>query len=81
VVAVIHNHRVEYAVVGDTGPTNIIGEASCAMANGLGINPDPANDSGVTYIFFKNSSVSPIESHDKAVSVGDGLAKQFVRNN
>ncbi|WP_413802917.1 glycoside hydrolase family 75 protein [Streptomyces iranensis] len=84
VVAVIYNNKVEYAVVGDTGPTAIIGEASYATANALGIDPDPETggaESGVTYILFKNSSVSPIENHDKAVSVGDGLAKQFVQNN
>ncbi|MEU5028009.1 glycoside hydrolase family 75 protein [Streptomyces milbemycinicus] len=84
VVAVIYNNKVEYAVVGDTGPTKIIGEASYATANALGIDPDPETggaDSGVTYILFKNSSVSPIENHDKAVSVGDGLAKQFIQNN
>jgi hypothetical protein len=84
VVAVIYNNKVEYAVVGDTGPTKIIGEASYATANALGINPDPENggtDSGVTYILFKNSQVSPIESHSAAVSLGDQLAKQFIRNN
>ncbi|MEU1943359.1 glycoside hydrolase family 75 protein [Streptomyces sp. NPDC059474] len=84
VVAVIYNNKVEYAVVGDTGPTKIIGEASYATANGLGIDPNPETggaESGVTYIVFKNSSVSPIENHDKAVSVGDGLAKQFIQNN
>ncbi|GAA3354912.1 hypothetical protein GCM10017744_015370 [Streptomyces antimycoticus] len=61
VVAVIYNNKVQYAVVGDTGPTNIIGEASYATANALGIDPDPETggaESGVTYIVFKNSSVS-----------------------
>jgi hypothetical protein len=43
VVAVIYNNRVEYAVVGDTGPTAIIGEASYATAVNLGINPNPEN--------------------------------------
>ncbi|WP_086810549.1 glycoside hydrolase family 75 protein, partial [Streptomyces reticuliscabiei] len=84
VVAVIYNNKVEYAVVGDTGPTKIIGEASYATAQALGIDPDPetgGTDSGVTYILFKNSQVSPIESHSAAVSVGDQLAKQFIRNN
>lgn len=84
VVAVIYNNKVEYAVVGDTGPTKIIGEASYATAKGLGIDPDPATggaDSGVTYILFKNSKVSPIESHSAAVSLGDQLAKQFLANN
>lgn len=84
VVAVIYNNKVEYAVVGDTGPTKIIGEASYATAKSLGINPDPENggaDSGVTYILFKNSKVSPIESHSAAVTLGDKLAKQFLQNN
>ncbi|MCF3137514.1 glycoside hydrolase family 75 protein [Streptomyces olivochromogenes] len=84
VVAVIYNNKVEYAVVGDTGPTKIIGEASYATANALGIDPDPETggvDSGVTYILFKNSKVSPIESHSAAVTLGDQLAQQFLRNN
>ncbi|MEU9386583.1 glycoside hydrolase family 75 protein [Streptomyces sp. NPDC048279] len=84
VVAVIYNNQVEYAVVGDTGPTQIIGEASYATAKALGIDPDPETggaDSGVTYILFKNSKVSPIESHSAAVSLGDQLAKQFLSAN
>jgi hypothetical protein len=84
VVAVIYNNKVQYAVVGDTGPSKIIGEASYATAQALGIDPDPENggtDSGVTYILFKNSQVSPIENHGAAVSLGDQLAKQFIRDN
>ncbi|WP_234537646.1 glycoside hydrolase family 75 protein [Streptomyces shenzhenensis] len=84
VVAVVYGNKVEYAVVGDTGPTNIIGEASYATANALGIDPDPATggaDSGVTYILFKNSKASPIESHSAAVSLGNQLAEQFLADN
>ncbi|MFR0356109.1 glycoside hydrolase family 75 protein [Streptomyces sediminimaris] len=84
VVAVIYHGRVEYAVVGDTGPTKIIGEASYATAHALGIDPDPENggtDSGVTYILFKDSRVSPIESHGAAVTLGDKLARRFLRDN
>ncbi|MFE6548027.1 glycoside hydrolase family 75 protein [Streptomyces sp. NPDC057746] len=84
VVAVIYNNKVEYAVVGDTGPTQIIGEASYSTANALGIDPDPETggaDSGVTYILFKNSQVSPIESHSAAVSLGQSLAQQFIQSN
>ncbi|MGW0883966.1 glycoside hydrolase family 75 protein [Streptomyces sp. NPDC002671] len=84
VVAVIYNNKVEYAVVGDTGPTNIIGEASYATAEALGIDPDPATggvDSGVTYLLFKNSKASPIDSHSVAVTLGDQLARQFLANN
>lgn len=82
--AVIYNGKVEYAVIGDTGPTQIIGEASYATAKDLGINPDPSNggtDSGVTYICFKNSTVSPIENHTAATSKGQSLATTFVNNN
>jgi hypothetical protein len=82
--AVIYNGKVEYAVIGDTGPSQIIGEASYATAKDLGINPDPSNggtDSGVTYICFKNSTVSPIENHSAATSKGQSLASTFVNNN
>lgn len=83
-VAIIYNNQVLYAVVGDTGPTDIIGEASYAAAQRLGINPDPRNggtDSGVTYIFFKNSRVNPIENQNNAVTTGQQLARQFINSN
>jgi hypothetical protein len=82
--AVVYNNKVLYAVIGDTGPTQIIGEASYATAKDLGINPDPENggsDGPVTYICFKNSTVSPIESNSAATSVGSGKASTFVANN
>ncbi|HZX38096.1 MAG TPA: glycoside hydrolase family 75 protein [Streptomyces sp.] len=84
VAAVIYGDRVQYAVVGDTGPTGIIGEASYATAEALGINPDPMGggvDSGVTYILFENSRVSPIEDHSGAVTLGEALARDFLQNN
>ncbi|MER5770737.1 glycoside hydrolase family 75 protein [Streptomyces sp. NPDC001985] len=84
VVAVIHGDRVRYGVVGDTGPVTTIGEASWAMAESLGIDPDPGTGgvrSGVTYILFKDSRVRPIESHDAAVGLGKSLARKFLREN
>lgn len=84
VVAVIHDDQILYAVVGDTGPTQVIGEASYAAAKSLGIDPDPATggtDSGVTYILFRNSLVTPIESHDAAISLGERLAREFIQAN
>lgn len=81
VAAVIHGDKVRYAVVGDTGPTGIIGEGSYALAEALGIDPDPRTGgtaSGVTYILFKNSKASPIESPAAAVSVGEELARKFA---
>ncbi|MFD4763539.1 glycoside hydrolase family 75 protein [Streptomyces sp. NPDC058439] len=84
VVAVICNNKVEYAAVGDTGPSKIVGEASYATVKALGIDPDPETggaESGVTYILFKNSQVSPIGSHGAAVTAGEALAEQFIQNN
>jgi hypothetical protein len=86
VVAVIYNHQLEYAVFGDTGPTNLIGEASYACAAGLGINPDPASggvDHGVTYIVFVGPSTAPqdIESRPETQQLGAQLAAQLIANN
>jgi hypothetical protein len=84
VVAVIYNDKVEYGVFADTGPASIIGEASYAMATALGINPDPATggtDSGVSYLVFKGSQVSPVESHSSAVTLGQDLARHFINDN
>ncbi|MFE4858606.1 glycoside hydrolase family 75 protein [Streptomyces sp. NPDC056670] len=84
VVAVVYNDRVEYAVVGDTGPGTVIGEASYATAKALGMNPSPKTggaESGVTYILFQNSQAKPIESHGEAVAVGRSLAQRFVADN
>ncbi|MEU0436284.1 glycoside hydrolase family 75 protein [Streptomyces sp. NPDC006290] len=81
VAAVIYQDRVQYAVVGDTGPQDIIGEASYATAAALGIRPDPrggGTPSGVTYIVFKNSRVSPIEDHAAAVAAGERLARKLL---
>ncbi|MDH6630511.1 hypothetical protein M2271_008372 [Streptomyces sp. LBL] len=81
VVAVLHRDRVRYAVVGDVGPTDIIGEASYATAKALGIHPDPSGggtDSDVTYIAFKDSRVTPIEDHARAVTIGERLARKFA---
>ncbi|MFI1444511.1 glycoside hydrolase family 75 protein [Streptomyces fructofermentans] len=84
VVAVVHGDRVGYAVVGDTGPREIIGEASYAAARSLGVDPDPATGgtaAEVTYILFTGSRVRPIEDHGAAVALGQRLAEQFLRDN
>ncbi|MGH4035609.1 glycoside hydrolase family 75 protein [Actinomycetota bacterium Odt1-20B] len=84
VAAVIYRGKVEYAVVGDTGPTDLIGEASYATARALRIPPNPRTGGAgpeVTYLLFKNSRVSPVESHRAAVARGDALARRFLREN
>ncbi|MET7453419.1 glycoside hydrolase family 75 protein [Streptomyces sp. NPDC005574] len=82
VAAVVHRGRVRYAVVGDVGPYDIIGEASYATAEALGVRADPRRGgaaSGVTYIVFKDTRVTPIENHQAAERLGERLAKEFVR--
>ena len=82
VAAVVHGDRVQYAVVGDVGPPDIIGEASYATAVGLGIRADPSGggaSSGVTYIVFRDSMATPVEDHAAAVATGERLARLFVR--
>ncbi|WP_312866187.1 glycoside hydrolase family 75 protein [Streptomyces boluensis] len=79
--AVIYRGKVQYAVVGDTGPTDLIGEASYATARALGINPHPVRGGAggeVTYIFFQGSQVEPIQSRAQAAKVGSALARKFL---
>ncbi|MFC8995970.1 glycoside hydrolase family 75 protein [Streptomyces rochei] len=81
VAALVHGDRVRYAVVGDIGPRDLIGEASYAAAESLGIPADPQGGgvaSGVTYIVFKGSEVEPIEDEDAAEKAGERLAREFV---
>ncbi|MEU7059191.1 glycoside hydrolase family 75 protein [Streptomyces sp. NPDC046197] len=82
VAAVVYRNRVQYAVVGDTGPRDVIGEASYATARRLGIPADPRRGGvghGVTYIVFRNARVDRIEDHAATVAAGERLARQLVR--
>jgi hypothetical protein len=83
VVAVIYADQVVYGVAGDVGPTAYIGEASYAMADALGIDPDPSTggtSSRVTYIAFTGmeSRVSVIEDHAEATALGVARAKLLL---
>ncbi|WP_037853993.1 glycoside hydrolase family 75 protein [Streptomyces sp. NRRL S-340] len=81
VAALVYRDRVRFAVVGDTGPRDVIGEASYAAARQLGIPADPRGGgarSGVTYIVFENSRVGRIEDHAEAVAQGERLVRRLV---
>ena len=83
VVAVIYGGKVQYAVFGDTGPDNIIGEASYACAAALGIDPDPltgGTDGPVTYIAFLGSGAIPPDIEDQTATrqLGETLATQLL---
>lgn len=86
VVAVIYGGQVQYGVFGDEAGGNFIGEASYAMANLLGIDPNPETGGTagpVSYIVFTGSSgvASPIENHSAAVTVGQNRACQLINDN
>ncbi|HEX6835294.1 MAG TPA: glycoside hydrolase family 75 protein [Polyangia bacterium] len=86
VVAVIYNHQLAFAVFGDTGPTDLIGEASYACAATLGIDPNPATGgvrSGVTYVVFVGANTAPhdIESQAETRQLGEQLLTQLLANN
>lgn len=82
VVAVVFEDAVVYGVVGDLGPSGQIGEASYAMADALGIDPDPATGgtSGkvVDYIAFPGVVAEPIEDPAQAVTLGEQAATDLV---
>lgn len=83
VVAVIYSGKLVYGVLGDIGPTSIIGEASYATAAALGIDPDPSTggvDNGVSYIAFTGSGavVDPIEDPAAAVALGTAKAMELL---
>jgi hypothetical protein len=86
VVAVIYKGKLAFGVFGDQGPDEIIGEASYAMAQTLGINPDPANggtSDEVVYIAFQGEDArsAPLEDHDKAAALGSSLLDKFLAEN
>ncbi len=83
VIAVIYHDQIAYAVFGDEGPSSIIGEASYATAQALGIDPDPSTggvDSGVAYIAFTGPAaiVPVIEDHAMAVQLGIARARALL---
>lgn len=82
VVVVTYEDKVVYAVVGDQGPKPIIGEGSYALAEALGIDPDPATGGVegkvVDYILFPGVTADPIEDHDAAAELGEQAASELI---
>jgi hypothetical protein len=79
--AVIYNNKVVYAVFADEGPDDIIGEASYATAQALGVDPDPATggtEGPVTFIVFTGTVPDPVENNSVIDQVGASAASTFV---
>lgn len=56
--AVLYEGKLAFALFGDEGPPQKIGEGSIALARALGIDPDPVTggaDEGVTFVVFPGS--------------------------
>lgn len=86
VIAVIYDGKLEFGIFGDKGPKGIIGEASYAMAELLGIDPNPVSggaDSGAVYIAFTGAGavVTTNEDHAEAAALGASLAAKLVSDN
>jgi len=86
IVAVIYNNQLEFAVFGDQGPNNVIGEASVRTANGLGIPASPASGGiggGVTYIAFVGTGSQPsdMENLTEIQTLGAKLVQRLIANN
>ncbi|MCC7535227.1 MAG: glycoside hydrolase family 75 protein [Deltaproteobacteria bacterium] len=80
---VLYRDRMVFGIFGDAGPASIIGEASFAMAEALGIPSSPRTggvDSGVTYLVFTGDAarVARNEDHDEAVRMGEVLLDTFL---
>lgn len=83
VALVLYRDRMVFGIFGDAGPSSIIGEASFAMAEALGIPSHPSTggvDSGVTYLVFTGATarVTRNEDHDEAVRLGESLLDAFL---
>jgi hypothetical protein len=79
--AVVYNNKIVYAVFADEGPDDIIGEASYATAQALGIDPDPATGGTagpVTFIVFTGTVPSPVENNTAIDQSGATAATAFV---
>ncbi len=86
VVGVIYQNKIMYGILGDLGPSGVIGEASYAMAKKLGINPSPISggvDSGVTYVAFTGTSAIVTKKEDavQAAQIGATRAAAIVQSN
>lgn len=85
--AIIYSNQVVYAAfLDECGNKSLIGEASCATAKLLGVNPDPKNggtDEAVTYIVFTGptgriTDKADYANHAKAVEIGVRRAKELI---
>ena len=86
IAAVIYNGKVVYGPLLDKcGVDDVIGEASYAMAEYLGIDPDPqygGTNGPVTYIAFAGPSAqvdnNNYTNHEMAIELGNARSKELM---
>lgn len=83
VALAMYRDRMVFGIFGDLGPAAIIGEASYAMAEELGIPSSPISGgvgSGVHYLIFTGATarVTRNEDHAEAVTMGESLLADFM---
>ena len=87
VAAIVYSNQVAYAIfLDECGDRSLIGEASIATANILGIDADPktgGTDGPVTYIVFTGESgriTDPKDyaDHKKVIEIGNRRAKELL---
>lgn len=86
VAAVLYKDKLAYAIVGDLGDEDIAGEGSYALAQALGIDPDPSTGgvaTGVSYVLFTGATgvVQHNEDHAEAEQLGEALAARLMQSN
>jgi hypothetical protein len=86
VAMVIYNGQYAFGVVGDLGPKSIIGEASVAMADQLGIPSNPSSggaSDGVTYVVFTGSDARVMRPEDpsEVSQVGQARLARLLQEN
>jgi hypothetical protein len=86
VAAVIYKDKMVFAIFGDTGPPDIIGEGSYRLAEVLGIPPSAVNGGvlgrTVTFIAFTgNSKPANIENQAQVDALGQTLLTAFLAAN
>jgi Fungal chitosanase of glycosyl hydrolase group 75 len=76
------NHKYTYAMYGDNWPILKIGEGSVALANELGINPDPRNggveDMSVVYLVFPKSRSNKWTAEETVATTRIEAGKRFT---
>jgi hypothetical protein len=79
IAAVIHNNRIEYAILADVGPANKIGEGSIALSRSLGNEPiingivRAGIDEDVIYIIFPGSGDGTPQTIESVRTKGKAL--------